>query len=246
LLSTLEDADQEKSLSQRDTPPAPNVKDHQEPFTQPEFETLVANFQSTDVIEEIERAANIAHRLMSIKKVPLSSIKNITLSTIEKIILLKEVSFFQGMTIEQLKVLARVCKEEFFPEDSLIFNQGDPGGTLYTIASGRVGIDQEQRKGSFVRVNTYRAGSYIGEVTLFDKSPRTAACIAIQDTLTLRLDHEPLMALARQHPELSLELIHALNRRLRESYERVAELTRARPDQLKKFFDQFTENETEE
>jgi len=33
---------------------------------------------------------------------------------------------------------------------------------------------------------------------------------AIQDTRTLRLRREPLIALARQHPDLSLELINVL------------------------------------
>jgi len=161
------------------------------------------------------------------------------LSIIEKMIILKEVSFFKGMTIEQLKILASVCEEEFFPENTMLFHQGEPGGMLYMIVSGRVGIDQEKRKGSFVRVNSHGPRAYIGEATLFDKSPRTAAGIALQDTLTLRLRQEPLMALARQYPELSLELIHAINRRLHESYDTIGELTRSRPRQLHKLFDQF-------
>ncbi len=161
------------------------------------------------------------------------------LSTIEKLIILKEVAFFKGITIEQLKILANVCEEEFFPENTVIFNQGEPGGVLYVIVSGRVGIDREKRKGSFVRMNTCGPRKSIGEVTLFDKGPRTAVAVALQDTLTLGLRQEPLIALARKHPELSLELIHAINRQLRESYDRIAELTRSRPRQLHKLFDQF-------
>ena len=195
--------------------------------------------------DEIQATLDAARRMITIKEAgSIPKKENIGFSTIEKMVILQDVPFFQGMTIEQLKVLATVCEEEFFPEDSLLFNQGDLGGTLYVIVSGRVGIDQEQRKGSFVRVNTHKPGSYIGEVTLLDRGPRTAACIAIQDTLTLRLDHEPLMALARQQPEVSFALIYALNRRLRESYERIGELTHSRPRQLSKLFDQLESHET--
>ena len=143
------------------------------------------------------------------------------------------------MTIHQLTVLANVCEEQIFNEDTRIFNQGDSGGTLYVVVNGRVGIEQEKRKGSFARLATIEAHSYFGETNLFDNSPHTASAIALQDTLTLRLRREPLIALARQHPDLSLELINVLSQRLRDANDRVAELTRTRPRELHKLFDKF-------
>ncbi len=166
--------------------------------------------------------------------------EKVLLSTIEKIIFLKEVPFFQGMTVEQLRILATVCEEEFFEEDTRIFNEGDPGGVLYVVVQGRVGIEQEsRRKGSFARLATIEAHSYFGEMNLFDNSPRTASAIAIQDTQTLRLRREPLIALARQHPNLSLELINVLSARLRDAQDAVAERTRTKPRELQKLYDQF-------
>ncbi|SRR6266545_692518 len=161
------------------------------------------------------------------------------LSTLEKVMFLKEVPFFQGMTVDQLKVLATVCEEELFPADTHIFHQSDPGGTLYVIVNGRVGIEQEKRTGVFVRLATIGAYSYFGEMNLFDNSPRSVAAIALQHTLTLRLRREPLIALARQHPDLSLELINILSQRLREANDRVADLTRTWPRELRKLYDQF-------
>jgi HEAT repeat protein len=161
------------------------------------------------------------------------------LSAVEKIIFLKEVPFFEGMTIDQLKMLANVCEEEFYAEDARIFNEGDPGGALYVVVSGRVGIESEKRKGSFARIATVEAHSYFGEITLFDNGPRTESAIAIKDTLVLRLSREPLIALARQSPDVSLELITALSKRLGEANARIAELSRSRPRQLNKLFDQF-------
>jgi len=76
-------------------------------------------------------------------------------------------------------------------------------------------------------------------MTLFDKGPRSAAAVAIQDTLTLRLRREPLIALARQYPDLSLELIHVLSQRLREANDRITQLTRGKPRELQKLYDQF-------
>ena len=161
------------------------------------------------------------------------------LSLVEKLILIEKAPFFQGMTIEQLRVLASVCEEEHFPEGAHIFNQGDPGGVIYIAVSGRVGIEQEKRKGSFARLATVEAHSYFGETDFFDNNCRTNSAIAIQDTLTLRLRREPFMALARQHPDLSLELINVLSVRLREATNRIAELTRTHSRELHKIYDKL-------
>ena len=163
------------------------------------------------------------------------------LSKIEKVILLKEVPFFQGMTVEQLRVLAGVCEEAFFHAETRLFNEGDPGGTLYVVVSGRVGIEQEKRKDFFARLATVEALSYFGETDFFDNNCRTNSAIAIQDTLTLRLRREPLIALARQHPDLSLELINVLSLRLREANQRIADLTRVLPERLHELYDNLAE-----
>jgi CRP/FNR family transcriptional regulator len=161
------------------------------------------------------------------------------LSPLDKIIFLKDVPFFQGMPLEQLRVLADACEEAFFPAEARLFDAGDPGGILYIVVSGRVGVEQEKRKGSFARLATVEAHSYLGETDFFENTCRSTSAIAIQDTLTLRLRREPVIALARQYPDLSLELINALSARLREANERIADLNRAHPQKLNRLYDQL-------
>lgn len=162
-----------------------------------------------------------------------------SLTLVQKIILLQQVPFFQGMSVDQLKVLASVCEEECFPAGAGIFDQGDAGGAFYLVVRGRVGIEHEKRKGSFARLATVEAHSYLGETDFFDNSRRTSSAIAVQDTLAMSLRREPLLALARQHPDLSLELIRVLSVRLREANDRIAELTRTGPRELDKLVDQL-------
>lgn len=209
------------------------------PFTLPQIKRMVdAAFADPNI--DVRMTARAASLMIAGSYIAaLIQEEGALLSPIEKIIFLKEVPFFQGMTVDQLKVLANVCEEQLFEEDTRIFNQGDPGGALYVVVSGRVGIEQEKRKGSFARLATIEAHSYFGEMNLFDNSPRSDTAVALQDTLTLRLRREPLIALARQYPDLSLELINVLSHRLREANDRVAELTRTRPRELHKLFDKF-------
>jgi CRP/FNR family transcriptional regulator len=161
------------------------------------------------------------------------------LSIIDRIIFLKEVPFFQGMTIDQLKILAALCEEKFFEKDAHIFNNGDSGGVLYVVVNGRVGIEQEKRAGSFARLADVDAYSYFGEANFFDNSPRSMSAVAIRDSLILQLRREPMIELTRQNPNLALELINVLSERLRASNMRVAELTRPQTDQLDKLYNKF-------
>jgi CRP/FNR family transcriptional regulator, cyclic AMP receptor protein len=160
------------------------------------------------------------------------------LSTIEKIIFLREVPFFEGMTVDQLKILASVSEEEVFQADAKVFQEGEAGGILYVVVNGKVALEREgPRKGSTVRIGLVESLSYFGEMTLFDNSPRTER--AISDTLLLRLRREPLLMLMRQYPDLSLKLINVLSRRLREVNDKIASLSTARPRELHKVFDKL-------
>lgn len=162
------------------------------------------------------------------------------LSTLDRVTLLIDVPFFQGMTVEQLRVLAGACEEEFFPAETRLFDEGDPGGVLYVVVSGRVGVEQEKRKGSFARITTVETHSYLGEADFFDNNSRTTSAIALQDTLTLRLRREPLLVLTRQYPDLSLELINVLSARLREANDRIADLTKTHAQKLNRLYDRLT------
>jgi CRP-like cAMP-binding protein len=162
------------------------------------------------------------------------------LSAIEKIIFLKQVPLFQNMTLDHLKVLASICEEERFEQDSLICEEGEPGGTLYVIVMGRVSIERlGRRKDVRTRVATIEANSYLGEMTLFDNSPRTATAVALQDTLAVSLKREPLLALARQYPDIFLELINILSQRLRLTTNQIAQHTRSQPRELHQLFDEL-------
>ena len=103
-------------------------------------------------------------------------------------------------------------------------------------------FEQTRRRGSSLRLTTLGAHAYFGEITFFDNSPHTASAIALQEnTLVLRLRREPLMALMRRHPDLALVIITALSSRLRETSEKIADLTRSRPRELHKLYDQFSQ-----
>ncbi len=178
---------------------------------------------------DVRRAAHAAFRLIrgqDILDALLDHGENDMLAIIERMIYLKRISYFASLSVTQLKAIATICDEKLFRKDAVIFHQNDPGGALYIVLSGSVeiGLQGKQNEG-FIRLATYAAGSTFGEMSLFDNSPRSAQAIARQDTLTLLLRREPFVALARQYPDLSLQVMTTLSQRLRHANTQIAELS---------------------
>jgi CRP/FNR family transcriptional regulator, cyclic AMP receptor protein len=170
----------------------------------------------------------------------------VILSAIERIVFLKQVTFFQGMSIDQLKVLAGICEEELIPRGTTIFEEGEPGGVLYMVVNGHVAIERRgEHKGDIVRLATMKAYSSFGEMSLFNNYPRSASAITIEDTLVLKLKDKQLMILMRQYPDMSLELIKVLSMRMRETNDQLMRVTRTKSLQVQQLYEKLEESDEE-
>lgn len=168
------------------------------------------------------------------------------LSVIERIIFLKQVSFFQNMTIDRLKAIANICEEEFIAKNITIFEEGEPGGVLYIVVNGRVAIERRgEHKGAVVRLATMGAYSSFGEMSLFNNYPRSASVLTLEDTLVLKLNDKQLSTLMRQYPDMALELIKVLSMRMRETNEQFARINRTMSQQMRQVYDKLQASETE-
>jgi len=152
----------------------------------------------------------------------------VILSVIERIIFLKQVVFFQNMPIDRLKALAGICAEEFIPKNVIIFREGDPGGVLYIVVNGRVAVERQgDAPSDVVRLATMDAYSSFGEMSLFNNYPRSASVLTLEDTLVLKLRDKHLMVLLREYPDMALELINVMSKRLRDTNEQLRRTTQA-------------------
>ncbi len=167
---------------------------------------------------------------------------SISLSLVEKLILLRNVRFFQDLTIDQLRELAKECKVEFYPTGTYIYKEDEPGGVLNIVIDGIVQIAQKNFKGSVTDLDRIKAGGYFGESEFIDGNRRTTSAIAKTDTFTMRLRREPIIMLARKNPDFSLQMITTLSARLREATEQIADLTKTHPQILHRLYDQMDES----
>jgi len=88
------------------------------------------------------------------------------------------------------------------PEETLIFNGGDPPGSLYLIKSGEVEIFIRNPKGEKVILSNLKGGDFFGEIGPLFNKPRMASAKTIQPSELLELTKEDLEACLFQFPQI--------------------------------------------
>jgi CRP/FNR family transcriptional regulator/CRP/FNR family cyclic AMP-dependent transcriptional regulator len=138
--------------------------------------------------------------------------------------LLASTTLFRGFSEQELEPLASRLQPRSFPRGTYVFREGDPGHTLYVIATGQVKIAHLGRQGEEIVFALLTTGDTFGELALFDDgSTRTADAQATEPTDCLALSREPFMAFAETHPRLMRHLIKVLSVYLRRADEALGE-----------------------
>ena len=172
------------------------------------------------------------------KETAMSSSHSLTL--IEKVIFLKEVPFFNELSLQEISILAGISEEVSYPAEHKIFSQGDNTKTLYLVIHGQVSVQQQQaRTGSIVRLRVLGEKNYFAETSLFDGAPHQADVMTIEPVDILLIRQSTLFTLIRRRPDIGLSLLKALSQRLRETYAQVAQSERAKPQKLMSLYDKM-------
>jgi CRP-like cAMP-binding protein len=124
---------------------------------------------------------------------------------------LTQVPLFRDLNKGALKRLERVVRERRFKAGETIVSQGDEGVGFFLINSGRVDVS---RDGSSIA--TLGPGDFFGEQALLDNYRRSATVKATEDTDTLAVMRSDFLAELRSNPDLAIDMLAVMSRRLRE------------------------------
>ncbi|MGH2521933.1 MAG: cyclic nucleotide-binding domain-containing protein, partial [Anaerolineales bacterium] len=139
-----------------------------------------------------------------------------TLSPMERILFLRRVPLFADLSPADLKQVAAVASEQFFPDGEVLFRQGEPGAEMFIVVSGEVRVVVSDEGKSEEEVARRKAGEYVGEMAIISQEPRMASLVASGDVRTLCIDQKHFEGILRERPETSLAVMRVLCARLRE------------------------------
>jgi len=143
----------------------------------------------------------------------------------EAVSALRKVDFMHEFDDTVIEAIARQARHALYSPESMIFEQGDLGGSFYLIQRGEVLLQLSSQNGSQPLAHLH-AGAYFGEMSLLTGEPRTATARALTDCELLVIDDRHLAPLLEAHPEVleSVSRIIAARRAgLAEAHQSMAE-----------------------
>ena len=141
---------------------------------------------------------------------------------------LARVDLFSGLREKELKDLATYCSESTYRPGSVLLSQGEQGLGLYILTKGTVRITRvNSPDGAEEVLGTAGAGDVIGEMALLDDMPRSATVTAVDEVTVLKLPLWEFRRILRHilstDPDVGLDLLAVLSRRLRKAEQRANE-----------------------
>ncbi|EDZ63660.1 protein containing cyclic nucleotide-binding domain [Sulfurimonas gotlandica GD1] len=134
------------------------------------------------------------------------------LLTIEKVIILKSINLFSEISENDLLAVAMQLQELEYDENSVVFNQGDLGTSLYIIVRGEVEVIINEQV-----ISILGEKNIFGELAALDPEPRSATIKTTKNSLLFRLESIVMYNLIAEYGDVARGIIKILCQRIRQS-----------------------------
>ena len=133
--------------------------------------------------------------------------------------MLRSVVLFKDIPADEIFHVAQITEEKRIAAAEALYNEGDPGDSLYIVVDGSVRVHIGSQE-----LAVFKKGDALGEMALFDSLPRSATATALQDTTLLRISREQFFDVMTTRMEIMQSIVRTLSLRVRVANEQVAEL----------------------
>ena len=133
-----------------------------------------------------------------------------SVDAVEKMMHLRVLPIFEGLTARQLMDLASVVTEEALPESTVVVRQGEYDDCLYLVVDGMIRIHRGE-----TLLAEIGPGGFFGEIALLEGIARTATATTQSTSRLLRLERSELMRLIEELPAIAVTLLQTLSGRIR-------------------------------
>jgi len=132
--------------------------------------------------------------------------------------------------------------QRYYRPGEYLFKEGEPSRCLFLVKKGTVSI-RKMKGAAYVELARIYSNEVLGELSFFDRHPRSAAAIALTEVEVLELHFDSLDKIWKQVPDYLKTIIAALAERLRKANDTIRRLQnnvvtdapgggQAKPDEL--------------
>ncbi|GAB4266164.1 MAG: Crp/Fnr family transcriptional regulator [Deferrisomatales bacterium] len=138
---------------------------------------------------------------------------------------LRSLPLFAELALDQLEQICRISRLVEAKRRQVLFREGEPVAGIFVLVSGRVKIYKLSPDGKEHILHVVRPGQTFAEAAVFMPSGYPAYAEALQRSTILLLPKEEFLELLRREPSISLGIIAALSRYLKQFADRIEDLS---------------------
>ena len=138
---------------------------------------------------------------------------------------LRSIPLFSHVADGDLDQIASHLIERRYPRNTTIVEEGLPGDYMYILREGRVKVTKLSEDGREKILDFLESGSFVGEMALLERGPRSASVKTLAPVKVLALSRTDFINLLRKSPDLAIAVIQELSRRIRSVNEQASSLS---------------------
>jgi len=138
---------------------------------------------------------------------------------------LKSSELFEGISANEQEALQEISRTRWVSRNSLLFTEGDSAGGFFLILSGRVKVFKMSPDGKEQILHIFGAGEIVGEVAVFSGKDFPASAVTLKDSQLLYIPRDGFLRLATSRPQILLNMLATLSKRLRRFTVQIERLT---------------------
>lgn len=130
---------------------------------------------------------------------------------------LAETPLFRDFSEDELLAVIRGLRLHTAEPGEILVSAGEPGDSLFVLASGSVRAYMRDKRGRNVQVREMHDGDFFGEMSVLTGNPRSATITAATHCELLELDRQTLNQIAQTRPNVRVVLQEFYKKRSRHS-----------------------------
>jgi len=138
---------------------------------------------------------------------------------------LKSVPYFSDLSLAELESIRKLVFEKTADRAEMVLLEGESAANLYFVASGVVKVFKTSAEGKEQILSIVRPGESFNDVPIFDGGPNPASARAMGPLLLYGIKQQDMKAILRDHPQIALNVIKVLARRVRHLVSLVEDLS---------------------
>ena len=130
---------------------------------------------------------------------------------------------FRSLGKKELRGLEDIANLHLYNAGQLIFQEGDPGRSVYIILDGQVQVLTQDHQGKDFPLATLESNQFFGEMALLSGKPRSSSVATVTESLLAEFSYRNMKRLMMRYPQIKEVLVQYFREREEDSKKKRSE-----------------------